>query len=267
MAKRWIVEPGSSVHLDRINPDSTPHAPGNKKATEAKIAGLNKRLLGLQDRLWAERTRSLLVILQGIDASGKDGSIRHVFGGVNPQATRAVSFKAPTDEERAHDFLWRIHRHAPAAGETVIFNRSHYEDVLIVRVHKLVPRAVWSKRYAIIDAFERTLTSGGTTIVKFFLHISKAEQLRRFQERLDDPDKRWKFNRGDIDERKRWDDYHAAYTDVLEKTSTPHAPWHIIPADRKWYRNWAISRVLIEALEELDPQYPQPQDLDGIELR
>jgi PPK2 family polyphosphate:nucleotide phosphotransferase len=185
---------------------------------------------------------------------------------VNPQATRAVSFKAPSEEDLAHDFLWRVHRAAPAAGETAIFNRSHYEDVLIVRVHGLVPDSVWRPRYEIINNFERGLTHAGTTIIKVFLHISRDEQLRRFRARLKDPTKRWKFKAGDLDERKHWDDYMTAYEEALTKTSTEAAPWFVIPADNKWYRNWAISKILTKTLRDLDPQFPEPTDLDSIVL-
>jgi PPK2 family polyphosphate:nucleotide phosphotransferase len=211
----------------------------------------------LQDRLWAENRRSLLVVLQAMDTGGKDSTIKHVFSGVNPQATRATAFKQPTPPELRHDFLWRVHLAVPAAGEIGIFNRSHYEDVLIARVHRLVPESVWRPRYELINDFEKTLHHSGTTIVKLFLHISKDEQERRLQKRLHRPDKRWKFSPADLEERSYWDDYHVAYEDALNRTSTAYAPWYVIPANHKWYRNWAVSRILIDTLRALDPRYPE----------
>ena len=266
MAPRWLVLPGKRVVLDEIDTASTAGAPGGKAKTIAAFPRLHEEQLALQARLWAEGRRSLLVVLQGMDASGKDGAISHVFKGVNPQATRAVSFKEPSREELAHDFLWRVHRQTPVAGETAIFNRSHYEDVLIARVHGLVAPKLWKGRYRTIAEFERGLTNPGTTIVKVFLHISKEEQLARFRARLADPTKRWKFNTGDLDERKLWDDYMRAYEDALSKTSTDFAPWSVVPADHKWYRNWAISRIVIDTLRDMNPQFPEAQELDGIEL-
>ncbi len=266
VAHRWLVPPGKHVALDELDPASTAAAPGGKAKTIAAFPALHDEQLSLQARLWAEGKRSLLVVLQGMDASGKDGAIGHVFKGVNPQATRAVSFKVPSGEELAHDFLWRVHRQTPAAGEIVIFNRSHYEDVLIARVHGLVPPKVWKARYETIAAFERGLTDAGTRVVKLFLHISRDEQLARFRARLDDPTKRWKFNTGDLEERKLWDDYMRAYEDALSKTSTEHAPWHVVPANHKWYRNWAISRIVIDTLQDMNPTFPEPKGLDGIEL-
>ena len=267
MPRQWIVSPGERVTLADIDPSSTEDAPGGKGNTVAAFPSLHEEQLALQARLWAEGKRALLVLLQGMDASGKDGAIAHVFKGVNPQATRAVSFKQPSQEEHMHDFLWRVHRQTPAAGETAIFNRSHYEDVLIARVHSLVPGKVWKARYRTINEFERGLVHSGTTVVKVFLHISQGEQLERFRARIDDPAKRWKFNKGDLDERKLWDQYMRAYEEALSKTSTKHAPWHVVPADHKWYRNWAISKILIGTLRDMDPQFPEPEGLDGIELR
>ncbi|MCB1039007.1 MAG: polyphosphate kinase 2 family protein, partial [Acidimicrobiales bacterium] len=206
--------------------------------------------------------------LQAMDAGGKDGTIRHVFTGVNPQGVRVSSFKAPTPEELAHDFLWRIHRQVPARGEIGIFNRSHYEDVLIVRVNELVAEERWRKRYGSIRDWESMLADEGTTIVKLFLHISKGEQAERFQARLDDPTKRWKFSAADLDVRERWDDYQVAYEDALAETSAKQAPWYVIPADRKWYRNWAVLNVLLAALEEMDPQFPPEEPgLDDLVIR
>jgi PPK2 family polyphosphate:nucleotide phosphotransferase len=216
--------------------------------------------------LWAEGERALLVVLQGMDTSGKDGTIRHVFCGVNPLGVRVTPFKAPSEEERKHDFLWRAHRAVPANGEMGLFNRSHYEDVLIVRVHAFVPEPVWRARYDAINDFERHLAEEGTTIVKFWLHISADEQRRRLQARLDDPAKRWKFNPDDLTERKLWPEYRAAAEEMLARTATPEAPWYVVPADHKWYRNWAVSRMLVDTLEEMNPQYPEPKDLGHYEI-
>jgi PPK2 family polyphosphate:nucleotide phosphotransferase len=253
--------PGSRVQLGEIDPSRTPalRGPGEQEraAAEALHAENVAAMQDLQTRLWAEGRRSVLIVLQGMDTSGKDSTIRHVFGMLNPQGVRVVGFKQPTPEELAHDYLWRIHQHTPEKGRIVIFNRSHYEDVLVVRVHALVPEPVWRERYEQINQFESLLASSGTTILKFFLHISKAEQKQRLQERLDDPSKRWKFSAGDLDERKRWGDYHAAYEDAISRCSTEHAPWFVIPADRKWYRNWAISSIVREVLEQMNPQPPK----------
>ena len=259
------VKPKDKAGIAKIATDSTKGAPGDKKITEAASAVLNEELSELQERLWAENTRSLLVVLQAIDAGGKDGTIRKVFGGVNPQGCRVTSFKAPSDDELAHDFLWRVHQNTPRKGEIGIFNRSHYEDVLVVRVHDLVPKKVWSKRYAIINDFEAALAASGTTIVKFFLHISKEEQAERFRKRLENPEKHWKFRRADLEEREHWDEYQEAFEDAISKTSTAVAPWYVIPADHKWYRDFAVLSVLVETLRDLDPQYPAPEeDLAGI---
>ena len=251
-----VVPPRASAQIAKIDPGSTPGAPGNRAKTEATTAKLNDELIELQERLWAESKRSLLVVLQALDAGGKDGAIRKVFGGVNPQGCRVTSFKAPSEEEQAHDFLWRVHHAMPRAGEIGIFNRSHYEDVLIVRVHDLVPKAVWSKRYAAIKNFESHLAAEGTTIVKFFLHISAEEQQERFQKRLDSPDKRWKFKPADVAESQHWDEYQEAYEDALSRTSTAAAPWYVVPADHKWYRDFAVLSVLVETLRVMDPRYP-----------
>jgi len=262
--QRWRVEPGSTVQLATVDTDSTDGAPGSKKETEAAFDDLHQELAGLQERLYAEDRRSLLVVLQAIDAGGKDGTIKHVFGGLNPASCRVVSFKVPSEEERSHDFLWRVHAKAPAQGEVTVFNRSHYEDVLVVRVHELGPESVWRPRYDFINGFEANLAAGGTRIVKLYLHISKDEQAERFQARLDDPTKRWKFRTGDLEERARWDDYMAAFAEAISRTSTEQAPWFVVPADRKWYRNWAVSRILIETLRDMDPQYPPAEDLGDV---
>ena len=251
------VKPGSSAGLASIDPRSTDGAPSDKATAEEASAALNGELAVLQEKLWAEHRQSLLVVLQAIDAGGKDGAIKKVFGGVNPQGCRVTSFKQPSEEERNHDFLWRIHRAVPGAGEIGIFNRSHYEDVLIVRVHELVPKSVWSKRYDLINDFEANLVAANTTVVKFFLHISKDEQAERFRARLETPSKNWKFNIADLDERKHWDEYQQAFEDALTKTSTKAAPWYVIPADRKWHRDWAVLTVLVETLKKMDPKYPE----------
>ena len=214
----------------------------------------------LAHRLYAENRRALLLILQGMDTSGKDGTIRKVMTGVNPQSFRITSFKQPTAEELGHDFLWRIHQPTPRHGQIGIFNRSQYEDVLIVRVHQLAPKREWTRRYDQINEFERLLADSGTTVIKCFLHISKDEQRARLQARLDDPTKRWKFNAGDLDERKLWNDYQRAYEDAISKCNTPYARWHIVPANRKWYRNLVVSTLVRQALEKLDPQFPKPAE-------
>jgi PPK2 family polyphosphate:nucleotide phosphotransferase len=262
---RWIVAPGSPFALAERDPADTTGAPGDKEATRKALDDLSGRLLDLQDRLYAEAGQALLVVLQAIDAGGKDGTVKHVFRGVNPQGVQVTPFKEPTEVELAHDFLWRVHAAAPRRGYIGIFNRSHYEDVLVARVHALVPESVWRRRYRHINHFEALLHDADTRIVKLFLHISREEQAERLRKRLEDPRKRWKFRRGDLAERARWDDYAAAYEEALARTSTEHAPWYVVPADHKWFRNWAVSRIVIEALEEMDPRYPAPaEDLDGV---
>jgi len=255
---RWRVEPNHRVDLGDFDPDSTEGAPGDRPETEAALPEVQAALADLQDRLWAEARRSVLVVLQALDAGGKDGTIKHVFRGVNPQGCRVQSFKEPTHLELAHDFLWRVHRAAPRAGEIGIFNRSHYEDVLITRVHGTITEEVCRERYELINAFEATLAHGGTTVIKLFLHISKKEQRKRIDARLRETKKRWKFQPSDLEERERWDDYQRAYEGALAATSTSCAPWYVIPANRKWFRNWAVSRVLVDALVRIDPQYPEP---------
>ena len=220
----------------------------------------------LQYRLYAENRRSLLICLQGMDAGGKDGTIRHVVGPLNPQGTRVHCFKEPTPEEAAHDFLWRVHRQVPGRGEIVIFNRSHYEDVLVVRVHELVPEKVWSRRFELINVFEQNLVENGTHILKFFLHISPEEQLRRFKKRLDDPDRHWKISLADYRERELWSRYQQAYAEALSRTSTAHAPWFVIPANHKWFRNLAVSKIITETLEALQMSFPPPS-VDLAEVR
>lgn len=226
---------------------------------------LEARMADLQERLYAEGQQSLLIVLQAMDAGGKDSTIKHVFDTVNPQGVRVTSFKVPTAEELAHDFLWRVHQRVPAKGFIGIFNRSHYEDVLVVRVNELVPEAVWRERYAHINHFEKLLTDSGTRILKFFLHISKDEQRKRFEDRLSRPDKHWKFSRGDLPVREQWDDYMAAYEAAFEHCNTEYAPWHIVPANRKWYRNLVITRAIVGALEDMNPQFPPAEpDLDQV---
>ncbi len=256
-AELFQVKPGSNVKLDKIDPFFAAKYE-NKDAADAKLEKYTQKLRDLQYLLYAEGQRSLLICLQGLDTSGKDGSINHVLGAMNPQGTRVHGFKAPSREEAAHDFLWRIEQRTPAKGEVVIFNRSHYEDVLVVRVHNLVPDKVWSKRYDLINAFEKSLAANGTHILKFFLHISEDEQLRRFKQRLDDPQRRWKISEADYEERKFWKDYQEAYQDALSQTSTKHAPWFVIPANHKWFRNLVISRIVAESLESLEMKFPEP---------
>ncbi|MFO1162387.1 MAG: polyphosphate kinase 2 family protein [Reyranellaceae bacterium] len=262
--KQFAVEPGSRVKLEDIDPGfHGKHESSDRAASE--IADNLEKLRRLQYTLYAERAHSLLVVLQGIDAAGKDGVCRHVITAMSPQGCEVTGFKQPTAEEHGHDFLWRVHRHAPEAGKVAIFNRSHYEDVLVVRVHKLSPKEIWSRRYDHINAFERLLTDSGTTILKFFLWISKEEQLERFKQRLDDPARRWKISDSDYMERERWDDYVGAYEDMLERCSTRHAPWYVIPSNHKWFRNLAVSQIIAEAMEGLGMKMPDPTvDLDQI---
>ena len=261
------MRPGDQVNLAAIDTGGHAGAPGGKQETEDGFGALTDRLAGLQERLWAERRQSLLIVLQAMDAGGKDGTIKHLFRALNAAGSRVASFKAPTEDELAHDFLWRVHKVVPGRGEVVVFNRSHYEDVLIVRVHDLVPEKVWRPRYKHIVHFEEALAAGGAHIVKLFLHISAKEQAKRFRDRLDDPTKRWKFRLGDLEERKRWDEYQAAYAEALARTSTAAAPWYVIPADHKWYRDWAVSQIVIETLQDMAPQYPPlTEDLEGVEI-
>jgi PPK2 family polyphosphate:nucleotide phosphotransferase len=265
MIDRYRVSPGKRIRLKDFDPDDTSPIEGGKKEGEQIVDKLGERLDELQDVLYAAHGKKLLIVLQGMDTSGKDGTIRRVFHSVDPLGIRVASFKAPTAEELDHDFLWRIHRQVPGKGEITIFNRSHYEDVLVVRVRELVPAKVWRARFEQINAFEEMLAATGTVIIKFFLHISIDEQKKRLQKRLDDPAKRWKFNSGDLAERKLWDKYMTAYEDVLNKTSTDYAPWYIVPANAKWFRNVIVSQVLVDTLERLDLEYPPAEkDLDGV---
>ncbi|MFB3893098.1 MAG: polyphosphate kinase 2 family protein [Phycisphaerae bacterium] len=255
--KRFMVKGGGPADLSDFDPDECAGL-GDKEHAQELLDKYHRKLADLQELLYAEGKRALLIVLQAMDAGGKDGTIRHVMSSVNPQSCRVTSFKAPTPEELAHDFLWRIHRAVPRRGEIGIFNRSHYEDVLIVRVHKLVPRDVWSKRYDQINKFEASLADNGVHILKFFLHISRDEQLKRLRERLEDPRKHWKISPEDFKERRYWDKYIKAYGEAIGRCSTPRAPWFVIPANRKWFRNLAISRIVIETLESLDMKYPKP---------
>ena len=262
---RYRVNPDQKVKLDEWDPNETSAFDGDKKASKEKFAKLNEELEVLQEKLYAEGKHKILIVLQGMDTSGKDGVIRSVFDGVNPQGVKVASFKVPTEEELSHDYLWRIHKQVPGKGEIVVFNRSQYEDVLVVRVHQLVPDKVWRKRFDQINDFEKMLADNGTTILKFFLHIDLDEQKARLQERLDDPAKRWKFRADDLKERKLWGEYTRAFEDVLNKTSTEWAPWYVIPANRNWYRNLVISTILVDRLKELKMEYPAPEDnLEGI---
>ena len=257
--------PDGSPLLPRIDPRGHPGT-RNKGEAQLEAADTAGRLADLQERLWAEHTRSVLLVLQGMDTSGKGGTIEHVFRGANPAGLDVAAFKQPTPEEAAHPFLWRIEQRLPVPGQIVIFDRSHYEDLLVVRVHELVLEDVWRSRYAEIDEWEERVAGAGTTIIKVYLHISYDEQRARLLARLDDPDKHWKFNEGDIRERARWPDYMAAYEDVFLQTHSEAAPWYIVPANRKWYRNWAVERLVVETLEELDPAFPRP-DIDVEALR
>ena len=257
---RYRVKPNEKIKLEKLDPADRSAYEGDKEKAQEDLAKLNDKLEEYQEMLYAEHKHRVLIVLQAMDTGGKDGVIRRVFDGVNPQGVRVASFKVPTAEELDHDYLWRVHKMTPGRGEIVIFNRSHYEDVLVVRVHGLVPEKVWKKRYDHINEFERLLANEGTTILKFFLHIDKDEQKQRLQARLDEPDKHWKFSLGDLEERKLWNQYMAAYEDVLNKTSTPWAPWYVIPANRKWYRDLVISTILVNTLKKLDMHYPEPKD-------
>ncbi|MCA8975524.1 MAG: polyphosphate kinase 2 family protein [Planctomycetes bacterium] len=260
---RYRVARDESFRLDAHDPRDTSAFTGDKDAAKKRCKELNRRLERLQEALYAQGRHRLLVVLQAMDAGGKDGVVRTVFDGVNPQGVRVTCFKQPTPAELARDYLWRVHQHVPAAGQIAIWNRSHYEDVLVTRVHDLCPESCWRRRFEHIRAFERMLHDEGTTIVKLFLHISKDEQRQRLQERIDDPDKRWKWNPGDLDERARWRDYQEAYQEAIAATGTDFAPWFVVPADRNWYRDLVVSEILVTALDALDIRLP-PGD-PGIE--
>lgn len=255
----YHVKPGSKVDLAEWPTDDTgPYE--NKESSEADLKYQRDRIVALQERLWAEHRQSLLIVLQATDTGGKDGTIRHVFDGVNPQGCSVVSFKQPSPEELDHDFLWRIHAQTPGKGVITVFNRSHYEDVLVVRVHETVPEKIWKARFGQINAFEELLVANHTRVLKFFLHISRDEQKERLQSRLDDPEKRWKFNTSDLGDRERWDDFQIAFADAIEKCSTKDAPWHIIPSDHKWFRNVTIAKTVADTLEAMNPKFPEPEN-------
>ena len=251
----FLVKPGSKVNLKKIDTD---YGVGlDKESSKIELERFHLKMSKLQYKLHAEKKQSLLIILQAMDAGGKDGTIRDVMHGFNPQGCKVTSFRSPNVEETSHDFLWRIHKSVPAKGEIGIFNRSHYGDVLIVRVHNMVPARQWSKRYEHINNFERMLTDEGVKILKFYLHISKEEQKKRLEKRLDDPMKHWKIDEADFEERKHWNKYMKAYQKVLEKCSTPWAPWHIIPADTKWYRNWLVAQIITKTIDKMNPKIPK----------
>lgn len=259
------IPPGKKVDLVAIDPADTSAAPGDKAATAAATVTLAERLAVLQRVLWARAAERVLVVLQGIDTAGKGGTVEHVFGAVNPAGLRVTSFKAPSESEMARDYLWRVHANVPARGEIGVFDRSHYEDVLAVRVLELVPEERWRRRFDHINDFERMLSDEGTTVVKLFLHISKEEQKERLQARLDEDRKQWKFRLSDLDARAKWDDYQVAFAEAIALTSTKHAPWFVIPADKKWYRDWAVATILVATLESLKLTWPPPEeDLDGV---
>jgi PPK2 family polyphosphate:nucleotide phosphotransferase len=256
--KQFFVHPGTKLSLAGIDPEQT----GDQASGEAALPEIQRhvaRMAELQALLYADGKQSLLVVLQALDAAGKDGVIRHLFSGMNPQGTSVAGFKQPSADEAAHDFLWRAHQRTPARGEVVVFNRSHYEDVLVVRVHNLVPQAVWSQRYALINDFEKLLVQNGTRVLKFFLHISPEEQLARFKQRLDDPARNWKISETDYSERTLWSDYVAAYEEALSKTSSQNAPWYVIPANHKWFRNLAISQIIADSMEDMNLKVPPPR--------
>ncbi|MDD5268741.1 MAG: polyphosphate kinase 2 family protein [Methylococcales bacterium] len=263
--KIFVVEPGDKVHLDKIDPSFTGKHESHEKAMP-KIQEHLARMDKLQYLLYADGDQSLLVVLQALDAAGKDGVVRHLFTGMNPQGTSVFGFKQPSKDEAAHDFLWRAHQRVPGKGEIVIFNRSHYEDVLVVRVHKLVAKPVWSKRYDLINDFEKIVSNNGTRILKFFLHISPEEQLSRFKQRLDDPSRNWKISDADYSERELWAKYTEAYEDALERTSTQHAPWFVIPANHKWFRDLAISEIIADTLDDMGLKLP-PTHVDKEAIR
>jgi PPK2 family polyphosphate:nucleotide phosphotransferase len=262
----YLIAPGTRVDLASIDANDTgPWT--DKESAEAALHEVRRQIKALQERLYAEHQQSLLVVLQATDTGGKDGTIKNVFGGLNPQGVRVQSFIQPSEDELDHDFLWRIHPHTPGKGVITVFNRSHYEDVLVVRVKKLAPESVWSSRYEAINDFEQLLARNHTTVIKFYLHISKDEQKERLQARLDDPEKIWKFRKGDLADRALWDDYRAAFEDAISNCSTGHAPWYVIPANRKWARNIAVAEIVADTLERINPQFPEPEsDLDSITI-
>lgn len=263
--EEFIVTPGAKLHLDHIDPSYKGKHESHEKAAPI-IAESIDHISRLQYLLYGDANQSLLIVLQGLDAAGKDGLIRHLFTGMNPQGTRVFGIKQPSAEELAHDFLWRIHQHVPARGEVVIYNRSHYEDVLVVRVHESVPHKVWTERYELINDFEKMLAANGTRILKFYLHISPEEQLDRFKRRLDDPARQWKISESDYSERAFWPKYMKAYEEAMEKTSTPIAPWFVIPANHKWFRDLAVSQIVADTMNDMKLKLPPPR-VDLAEIR
>jgi len=260
MDKCWIeLDKDSDPDvLLKLSGDKTPGFNGGEEEADEASRQLREELIGLQDRLFAEQKHSLLVVLQAMDTGGKDGAIRKVFSGVNPQGVLVARFEAPSKQELARDYLWRVHHKVPAKGEIVVFNRSHYEDVLVVRVNELVPAKTWKKRYAHLRNFEQMLVDEGTTILKFYLHIDAQEQRERLQARLDEPAKNWKFDEHDLEQRKHWKEYMRAFRDAIVQTHQKDAPWFVIPANRKWFRDYAMLTIIVEALRKLDPQFPKP---------
>ena len=260
---RHLIKPGQKVVLRKTETDGRAFE-NDRDRCEKTLVEFRDRIVSLGEKLYAEERQKLLVIFQAIDGGGKDGTIRSVTQGTNPQWVAVTCFKKPSEEELAHDYLWRIHKAVPPAGKIGIFNRSHYEDVLVVRVHKIVKESVWMPRYGQINAFEEMLASSGTRIIKFFLHISKDEQKQRFQERIETPEKRWKFDPADLEKRKFWDDYEKAFEEMLEKCSTSHAPWYVVPADQNWYRDFAVAGIIAETLADMAPKFPDPPDVTGV---
>ena len=268
MADCWIELDGDSEPdlLNTLSGDLTPGYDGSEKAARERTDALQDELIRLQERLYAEDKHKLLIVLQAMDTGGKDGAIRKVFSGINPLGITVARFERPTPVELAHDYLWRVHAKVPARGQIVIFNRSHYEDVLVVRVNDLVPKAVWKRRYGHIRAFEQLLADEGTTILKFYLHIDADEQKARLQARLDEPDKNWKFDEHDLEQRAHWSAYMAAFRDAIVETHRESAPWYVIPANKKWFRDYAMLRIIVDTVKRLDPQYPKP-DFDPKTIR
>jgi PPK2 family polyphosphate:nucleotide phosphotransferase len=259
--KQYVVSPGKKIKLRKWDPGNTGDFPSNdsgKEECEAKTRKVLSKLDDLQELLFANASRALLIVLQAMDTGGKDGTIEHVMSGVNPQGCKVASFKAPTPFELAHDFLWRVHKHVPPKGFIGIFNRSHYEDVLVTRVHGLISKKEQKKRFKEINDFEKMLQQDGTTVLKFFLHISKEEQRRRLLDRAKDPKKHWKFNINDIKERKYWDRYQKTFEETIEETATPHAPWIVVPSNHKWYRNFVVGKFVVNTLEDMRLKYPPP---------
>ncbi len=255
--EQYLIQPGSQIRLDEIDANPREDLPSDKILGKEELSAIHLRLSDLQQRFFVDRRKKLLIVLQGMDTSGKNGTIRHVFRGVNPQGVHVASFEKPSSREIAHDYLWRIHQQVPANGEIMIFDRSHYEDVLAVRVNQLTPEAIWRKRFRHINDFEQMLVDESTIILKFFLHIDRDTQKQRLQNRLDTPEKNWKFDSSDLVARSNWEHYEEAYEEVFEKTSQPHAPWYLIPANKKWARNLLVARIVLACLEDLHLSYPQ----------